>query len=380
MSFERKKNGKTLLFIGGPADAVPALARAWALGYTVLVVDGDIGCPGIGWVDGMFKKECYPEFREKYQGSYSWAVADVYDPKAVLNTCLITPVDGVLAVATDVAPVVSTVARERGLPHVCEEVAALSWDKVALKSKLAKAGIPVPGRADFVVKPGKMGRGARGVTVVSVTQDAYTLRHPAITKAEEASDEPSVILERFVPGPQVSAEAVVWDGKVVFAGYTDRDYSNGFPVEAGGWGPSVHDMGFNKNNEDYCIMQRVVEAVDMRAGTLKLDIVMDSERGGLPTVIEGAFGRLSGGLMCSHYLPLVYGVDFLGAAFAVACGEDPGRFFEQWSHTRYLRGIYKNVKAKVHKERGRFFLGVGRTAAEAERKAVKVQERWRNDG
>lgn len=359
-----------ILFIGGPHEALPGFGQAKAAGYNVYVTDGDPGAPGVRWA-------------KKYGAG--WGVApSTYDADHTINIARrFAPIDGVVALSCDVGPVVSRVANALGLPHVPYETALLGWDKQALRLKLREAGIRVPsgfevpeGRTHLmtpqdnvlIVKP-VGGRGGRGVKLVRTTEELLE----AIKEGQNLSPQETAIVEHFVDGPQVSAEALVWDSKVTFCGLTDRDYrleqTYPYPVEFGGWGPSRWE-GTVVGLETKKTVGKVVETLGIKAGTIKLDVVLDSSRLLEPVIIEAAIGRMSGGYSATHYWPLCYGVQFVRAACDIACGVDP-RPFGKIGLEKRCRGIYRAAgEATSNPERGRFKMGVGKTRIEAERKVL----------
>lgn len=336
---------KTLLFIGGPPDALPAIGKAFALGYTPFVVDFDITCPGIKWA-------------KKYSQPYS--LASTYDVDGILKSVFETglPIDGVLAVACDVAPIVSQVAVTLGCPYIPVRITKLSWDKLALKRRLPVQLVPGPALDQsgmIVIKPPDS-RGGRGVTVYDPHHQngisKKTMLSEAFRKARQASPSNRAMTEEYVAGDQVSAESLVWDGLAVFTGLTDRDYSTSLVIERGGWGPSKHD----DDPRIRAVCQRVISCLEIKSGSIKFDLVVSEER---VVVIEAAIGRLSGGYSCTHYLPLSYGIDFLAAAFSIYCGDEPDLSVKRFPLR--CRGWYTSAEsAKQHNERGKFRLAISR--------------------
>ena len=354
-----KVRNRAILFTGATHETRLAMAQAYSFGYKVFAVDRDPLAPGLVWAR-----------RHGVDG----AVADAYDPVAVIREVCRNRwdgyLDGVISVGVDNGPVVSAVARSLTLPHIPEHLTRLGWDKPALKRKLTSAGIPVPPSVDLVIKPVD-GRGARGVQVVAASSLATDSSHWSF--AQVHSRTATALVEQYLPGPQLSAEAVVYEGQVAFCGLTDRYYDTSLTIESGGSGP----VGWGGPAVTETV-SRVVEALGVEAGTIKLDLVLNSNNNFTPTVIEAAIGRLSGGHSCTLYLPLSYGIHFVGAALAVACGDDPRSYLVPLRPRRFVCGRYEmSGQPTSHLERGRFFLGVGRTAKEALFKAEGWLERKR---
>lgn len=362
---------KNILFIGGPGEAIPGFGQAKAAGYTVFVTDGNPNAPGLRWA-------------KKYGGG--GGVASTYDAEDTLLVARqFPPLGGVLSLACDVGPVVSQVAAALNLPHIPLEITRLSWYKSELKAVLAQAGIAVPGShfieyyRDTATLPAanryviKANRGRGGYHCFLVESIIEVQNILAELKPELQH---GLIVEPFIEGKQLSAEAIVWDGKVVFCGLTDRDYRFNetwpYPVEFGGWGPSEllgepEDIVLNT-------IRATIAAIGLYRGTIKFDLVLTSDN--VPVVLETAIGRLSGGYSATHYWPLAYNVNFVEMACQIACGQEP--IPRQYKPRRYwlqCRGLYRQAKtARSAGERGRFFLAVGKTAGEIIQKVV----RWQN--
>ena len=128
------------------------------------------------------------------------------------------------------------------------------------------------------------------------------------------------MLERFLPGPQVSTESLVIDGVAYTPGFSDRNYEYleryaPHIIENGGQLPSHLDDTTQQAVRD--LVQHAALSMGIYNGVVKGDIVVTD---GQPHVIELA-ARLSGGYFCTHEIPLNTGVDFVGAAIRQALGE-----------------------------------------------------------
>ena len=335
-----------LLFIGTPAESIPSFARAVAANYGVYAVDGDKDSKGLAWVR-----------RHGFDG----AVADVYDPALILQEVRRNrwEIDAIMAIGVDVGPVVSQVACELGLPHIPYEIAKLSWNKQALKDKLRAGGIAVPGSVDYVVKPVD-GRGSRGVHILAASN---VTSNPFVIDAIEQSPNGRVLFERYIQGPGVSAESIIWNGQAVFTGLTDRHYTYSQVIESGGHSPSKWE-GTQIGDSCHSIIADAIRVLGIQCGTIKWDLILDSERCLSPVIIECAIGRMGGGGNAFPYLSLGYNVDVLQMAFDVALGKDPRPplfYNPHWQQGRQLTGHYQtNQQPRSNKERGKFKLRIER--------------------
>ena len=227
---------------------------------------------------------------------------------------------------------VASVAERLGLVGIPVETARLAQDKLAMKRRFKEAGIPVPWFApvsdsevlanmvavrghDLVVKPVDS-RGSRGVQRVRPGMD------PAQVFECAAAQSPTrrVMVEQFLPGPQISTESILIDGEGYTPGFSDRNYEYldryaPFFIENGGDLPSHLDQRTQE------AVKRTAEAagraLGIATGNIKGDIVVVN---GKPHVIELA-ARASGGYFCTREIPLNTGVDFIGAIIKIALGE-----------------------------------------------------------
>jgi biotin carboxylase len=324
-----KPERRTLLVVSGGREAVPAIEEARRLGLRVVVSDGAPDAPGFQLADAAL-------------------LASTYDVEATVEAARAyasrTRIDGVLAAAADVPMTVAAVAHTLGLPGVPLETARLASDKLAMKDRFRAAGVPIPwyapvpdgralreivarARGRLIVKPVDS-RGARGVIRLL---DGVDLDW-AFATAASASPTSRVMVEEFVPGPQVSTESVVAGEWTRTPGCADRNYAlldrfAPFVIEDGGDLPSRLSAA-DRTRVD-AVVAAAAAALGVRHGTVKGDIVMGPAG---PVVIELAV-RLSGGFFCTHEIPLATGVNFVAAAIRCALGEtpSPAELTPRWS-------------------------------------------------
>ncbi len=311
-------SGKTLLIVSGGIEAADAAKRAKEMGHTVVVSDIDANAPGFAFADSCL-------IADVYGPAETAAAAERYNRK-------IRKIDGVLCVAADAPVTVATVAQRLRLPGLPVHVAELACDKLAMKKCFRSAGVAVPWFAevatpqelqriaverarDLVIKPVDS-RGSRGVQRVAQVQDLAK----AFMLARSYSPSERVMVEQYLPGPQVSTESLVTSGRCYTVGFSDRNYEfleryAPFFIENGGDLPS--QLAPDIQDKVRALVARAAAAMGITDGTVKGDIVIHKDE---PYVIELA-ARLSGGFFCTREIPLNTGVDFIGAAIKIALGE-----------------------------------------------------------
>ncbi len=190
--------------------------RARELGLHVVAVDRNAEAPGLAEADVA-------------------EVLDFQDVERVTEVGRREQVDGVLTVSADRAvPVVAAVAEDLSLPGIGRETAHLMTHKVAMRRRLAEAGVPQPrfaaarsfheARAALdtvglpaVLKPADSG-GQRGVFLLESVDDLEAHLHTALI--ESPTEE--VIVESYHEGLELNGLAIARGGHVAPLTLSDR--------------------------------------------------------------------------------------------------------------------------------------------------------------
>ena len=310
--------GKTLLIISGGIEAVPGIQLAKEMGLYVVVSDGGPDAPGFEHAD-----DCI--------------IASTYDVNETVQKAkhyheTVRKFDGAMCIASDVPLTVASVANKFGLPGISIASAELAMDKMAMKIKFHKDGVPIPNFKQIdnrdelgniikdwgcpvVIKPVDS-RGARGVLRLTKEVDLEW----AWAHSKENSPTGRVMVEKYLEGPQVSTESMMINGECYTVGFSDRNYEYlekyaPFIIENGGDLPSC--LPEEIQDEVKKVVQKAALSMGIVNGIVKGDIVIHD---GKPYVIELA-ARLSGGYFCTHEIPMNTGVDLVGNAIKMAIGE-----------------------------------------------------------
>jgi len=301
----------TVLFVGAGRHQRRALVRVKELGVRVVAVDRNPEAPGL-------------------------AVADVAEVVDFANVAEVAEVGrrhgvrGVMTFAADRAvPVVAGVAETSGLPGIGTETAHLMTNKIAMRRRLADAGVPQPrfaairhvrevrAAADAVGFPAVLkpadSAGQRGLFLVASVDDVERHLHAALA---QSTDE-EAILESYHPGLEVNGLLVARGGDVTVVTLSDRRRPPG-----AGFGVAVaHVYPSTLFGDALAEVERVgrstVHALGLRDGIAYPQVIWGDD--GVARLIEVA-ARIPAGQMDSVARYGV-GVDLVEIALRQALGQ-----------------------------------------------------------
>ena len=216
ISSSNRSGGATVLFLGAGRHQRRALTRLRELGVRVVAVDRNPDAPGLS----------IAAVGEPVDFANVGAVAEVGRRHAV---------SGVMTSAADRAvPVVAGVAEALALPGIGAETAHLMTNKIAMRRRLADAGVPQPRFAAVrhlrdiraaasavgfpaVLKPADSA-GQRGLFLVQSVDDVERRLHAALAQ----SIDQEAILESYHGGLEVNGLLVARGGEVTVVTLSDR--------------------------------------------------------------------------------------------------------------------------------------------------------------
>jgi biotin carboxylase len=317
-----------ILILGGGVMQLPAVRLAKAKRWNVVVA-----AAGISEEIEALADRCEP--------------VDLRDREAVTRVARLIMqkdgLDGVFTAGTDFSTTVAWVAEQIGLPGIPYRVALAATDKALMRaafqdqqvpsppfftveaqtfrpgsdrstSRQPQAALPEGVVFPLVVKPVD-NMGARGVRRVD---DEPQLENAlAVALGQSASGR--AIVEQYLEGPELSLDAVIYDGAITICGVADRHIC--FPpyfVEMGHTIPSVLDSKILHDAEE--VFRRGIRALGINQGAAKGDIKV-TPRG---AVVGEIAARLSGGYMSGWTYPFASGVEVTEAALSIAVGLPPG--------------------------------------------------------
>jgi len=302
---------KTVLFVGAGRHQRRAILRAQELGLRVVAVDRNEDALGLAVAD-------------------VGETVDFQDVEGVIEVARRHAVDGVLTVSADRAvPVVAAVAEELGLPGIGTGVAHAMTHKIAMRRRLADAGVPQPRFAaardlrealaaaetvgfPAVLKPADSG-GQRGVFRLDSIDDLEADLHVALR--ESASGE--VLLERFHDALELNGIVLARGGDATPLTLSDRLRPPGIGFGVGWTHVYPATIYGDVLEEAERVAAHATRALGLRDGIAFPQLLVTDEG---VLVIEVA-ARIPGGQMADLVRHAV-GVDLIEVALRQALGED----------------------------------------------------------
>jgi biotin carboxylase len=302
---------KTVLFIGAGRHQRRAILRAKELGLRVAAVDRNPDALGLQEADIA-------------------RVVDFSDAEAVLEATARLRLDGVLTVSADRAvPVVAAVAAARGLPGIGVETAHLMTHKVAMRARLADAGVPQPRFAALrslserrraaeevgfpaVLKPADSG-GQRGVFRVESIDDIDAHLHEALA----ASPSGEAILEEYIEGMEMNGIVLARNGQSIPLTLSDRRRPPGVGFGVGWMHVYPATIYGAQLEESERVASYTAHALGLRTGIAFPQLIATTD--GRVLVVECA-ARIPGGQM-ADLVRWATGVDLVEVQLRMALGE-----------------------------------------------------------
>ena len=303
---------KTVLFVGAGRHQRRAILRAKELGYRVLAVDKNPDALGFQVADKGF-------------------AVDFSDAKAVLAAVADEQFDGVLTVSADRAvPIVAAIAEARGLPGIGTRCSHLMTHKIAMRGRLAEAGVPQPRYAALrkmserrraadevgfpaVLKPADSG-GQRGIFRVESVGDIEQHLHEALI----ASPTKEAILEEFVEGTEMNGIVIARDGNAETLTLSDRLRPPGLGFGVGWIHLYPATLYGDKLDLAESVATRTVRALGLGTGIAFPQLIATTD--GRVVVVECA-ARIPGGQM-ADLVRYAVGVDLIEVQLKMALGEE----------------------------------------------------------
>lgn len=310
---EVNEKQKKMMILGASALQVPAIEKAKALGYQVILVDYDENAVGFALADEKLVVSTLDQ-EEVYRQ------AQRYQPDVIITSTSDGPVR--------TAAYVNEKLGKR--PDLSYENALCATIKDKMRDRLKKNGVPIPQyyvAGDYetfsnavdrlngycIVKPAD-NAGSRGVVLF----ECEVSKKKTYEYSKSNSRNGTVLVEEVMQGAEVSVEAMVVEGQPHILSITDK-YITPPPyfVELAHCEPSRLDEETQAQIRK--VAAQAIKAIGIENAPAHVEIKVTEEG---PKIVELA-ARLGGDFITSKLVPLSTGIDMVGASVLLATGQEP---------------------------------------------------------
>lgn len=310
-----KYNDKTILIIGAGLLQVPAIKTANSMGLTTVVTDYNKEAPGMKIADFPIVVST-----RDIEGTVR-VIKEFYSRQKI---------DGAITVGTDASMTVSAVANALGLPGIKYENAIAASNKIKMRERFREYNVAIPDfykcwsfedlknavknlGFPFVLKPAD-NMGARGVMKVESEANLES----AFLNAKNGSPSGELIAEEYMDGPELSIDALIYNGEIFITGIADRIIEREpYFIETGHALPSA--LPEKEINDGVDVFKRGIKALGIDIGAAKGDIKITKNGAKVGEIAA----RLSGGFMSAYTFPYATGINVIQNALDIALGNPP---------------------------------------------------------
>ncbi len=307
---------KKFMVLGATYTQVPLIETAKRLGYHTIVASIPGNYPGFDHADEVCN-------------------VDISDPKAVLEKAQELQIDGVATCCMDL-PVraVGYVSEKMGLCGLTEHAALLSNQKLLMKDAFVKGGVKSPAyrkiSSDLEMKKAWEElphpvilkavdlQASRGIYVCYSFEELQK----AFTEAMQLTRESFCIVEQFVKGIDIGAQAFVYNGEILFIlPHNDEVFAGSANKPIGHSAPLLVSDEVMAETKKQC--ELAIRALGLNNCAVNIDLIKTDE--GEIYMIE-LTGRV-GATCLPELVALYYGIDYYEMIVKTAMGEDPRPVF-----------------------------------------------------
>lgn len=333
MKSEYESSNESVLILGAGLMQKPAFVSAKEEGFKVFSVDADSNALCVPLSDEFRKIDL-----KDREGIFYYAK----ELKEKEN------LKGIFTCGTDFSASVAYSSERLGFKGHSFESALNASIKSRMRECFRKQGIPSPDfysvcgsgensgeeseeKAVFlaeklgfpcVVKPAD-NMGSRGCRLVRDKDEAFF----AVKDAFSSSRTKTIVLEKYMDGPEFSIDALIYKGTMTITGFADRhiNYSPYF-IETGHTIPSLADE--KTKSELFSVFALGAKALGLSEGAAKADIKF-TEKG---AEIGEIAARLSGGYMSGWTFPYSSDFNLTKEALKISAGKIPSELLERRIH------------------------------------------------
>lgn len=312
---EVNEKQKKMMILGASALQVPAIEKAKALGYRVILVDYDENAVGFALAD------------EKL-------VVSTLDQEEVYRQAQRCQPDVILTSTSDGPVRTAAYVNEKmgKRPDLSYENSLCATIKNKMRDRLKKCGVPIPEyyvAGDYeafsdavdkldghcIVKPAD-NAGSRGVKLLACEKPTLELKKETYEYSKGNSRNGTVLVEEYMQGSEVSVEVMVVEGEPHILSITDK-YITPPPyfVELAHCEPSR--LNGEAQEQIRRVAAQAIKAIGIENAPAHVEIKVTQDG---PKIVELA-ARLGGDFITSKLVPLSTGIDMVGASVLLATGE-----------------------------------------------------------
>ena len=311
---------KKLMVLGAGFPQVKLLEAAKSLGYHTIVASIPGNYPGFAAADEI-------------------AYVDISKPQEVLKAAQDFKIDGIATCCLDTGiKALGYVCDRMGLVGLTEQAAERCNDKYTMKQAFVKGGVnsarffEVRSEAEALGAAGKLGypvvlkaldlQGSKGVFIC---KEEEQLRK-AFAEVQGQSRMDNFILEEFVSGYELGAQAFVHNGEILYIlPHGDYTYMSKTAIPVGHFVPA--EIGESLEQAVIRESEKAIRAVGLNNCAVNIDLI---EKDGKIYVIE-LTGR-AGATCLVELVSIYFGLDYYKMIALTAMGEDPKPFFAAGEH------------------------------------------------
>lgn len=299
IEFDRQKNRKKIMILGGGVYQVPLIKAARRMGLYTIVVSIPGNYPGFQWADKVYH-------------------IDTRDKKAVLEAARKEEISGICTAGTDVAVVsMGYVCEQMGLSGLSGASAACVTEKGRMKDAFRKGNVSAaryrkvftPEEALEAVQeiglPMVIKRvdssGSRGITIVNDIREIK----PAFAYAIGGSRKDYVLAEELLTGKEIGVDGMIQNGRVVFLAPHEKFLYHGDRVTI----PAGHGFPLHVSREQIDEIARQMQLAANAAGLDQCAFNADLMINGTSVSVIEMGGRV-GATCIPELISLHYGFDF----------------------------------------------------------------------
>lgn len=298
------------MILGAGIYQVPLIKKAGELGYRVIVCSTPGNYPGFLLADKVY-------------------YTDTTDKEGCLKIAIKEKIKAVCTSGTDVAiPTLGYIVDSLSLRGPSESSSVSASNKLLMKEAFVKYGVST---ATFTVAENvgscikavdeiglpcviKIvdGSGSRGVEIVYSVADV----NDAYARVIPYTHKPYVIVEKYLQGVEMGAQALVYDGKLLFVmTHSDEIHmgNTGVPV---GHSVPFHENLYDDVNEKVRVeIEKAVRALGIDNSAINADIMIINNK---PYVLE--IGARCGATCLAELVGIYYGLDYYEVLIKTATG------------------------------------------------------------